>query len=80
MKLLVLPGDGIGEEITRATVQVLERADELLLAFGVADAELAPAIEQAWQRRMADDAPLERLYSLLLAELCGWLRKHPSAS
>jgi 3-isopropylmalate dehydrogenase len=29
MKLLVLPGDGIGEEITRATVQVLERADEL---------------------------------------------------
>lgn len=29
MKLLVLPGDGIGEEITRATVKVLDRANEL---------------------------------------------------
>jgi 3-isopropylmalate dehydrogenase len=29
MKLLVLPGDGIGEEITRATVNVLERAHQL---------------------------------------------------
>ena len=27
MKLLVLPGDGIGPEITRATVDVLRRAD-----------------------------------------------------
>jgi 3-isopropylmalate dehydrogenase len=27
VKLLVLPGDGIGPEITRATVDVLRRAD-----------------------------------------------------
>ena len=29
MKILVLPGDGIGPEITQATLEVLERADEL---------------------------------------------------
>lgn len=27
MKILVLPGDGIGEEITAATIEVLEVAD-----------------------------------------------------
>lgn len=39
MRLLVLPGDGIGPEITAATLRVLERADA---AFG-----LGLAIEQA---------------------------------
>ncbi len=39
MRLLVLPGDGIGPEITEATLEVLERAD---VAFG-----LGLAIEQA---------------------------------
>jgi 3-isopropylmalate dehydrogenase len=39
MRLLVLPGDGIGPEITEATLRVLERADA---AFG-----LGLAIEQA---------------------------------
>lgn len=29
MKLLVLPGDGIGPEITAAAMQVLQKADSL---------------------------------------------------
>jgi len=44
MKILVLPGDGIGPEITRATLEVLEAADrrfELELAFETREIGLA---------------------------------------
>lgn len=44
MRVLVLPGDGIGPEISRATVQVLEAADSLLqlgLTFETMDIGLA---------------------------------------
>ena len=45
MKLLVLPGDGIGPEITRATLGVLEAADsrfKLGLSFEPRDIGFAP--------------------------------------
>lgn len=49
MKLLVLPGDGIGPEITRATVDVLRRADAL---FGLG---LAMEEQEVGLARLARD-------------------------
>ncbi|MDH3715038.1 MAG: isocitrate/isopropylmalate dehydrogenase family protein [Gammaproteobacteria bacterium] len=56
MKLLVLPGDGIGEEITRATVQVLERANELFgLGLTLAHEEIGFASLQRHGTTLTDD-------------------------
>ena len=61
MKILVLPGDGIGPEITDATLRVLEVADrafELGLEYEIADIGLKSLEEQG---TTLPDAVLERI-------------------
>ena len=66
MKLVILPGDGIGPEITRATVDVLRRADAVFglgleteeHEIGLARLATVPAQRPGLQRRQNRRQPL----------------------
>jgi isocitrate/isopropylmalate dehydrogenase len=82
MKLLVLPGDGIGPEITAATLSVVEKADSLFkLNLNVGSREIGLKISDGLflreVRKVAREFPQVELEEVIVDAMAALLLREP---